>query len=49
VLKAGEHPIRVGYFFSSPFDKGRQTLTYTTAGSEGPHPVEDLLVPLTSR
>ncbi len=49
VLKAGEHPIRVGYFFSSPFEKGRQTLTYTTAGGEGPHPVEDLLVPLTSR
>ena len=46
VLKAGEHLIRVGYFFSSAFEKGRQTLTYTTAGGGEPCPVADLLVPM---
>ena len=46
VLKAGEHSIRVGYFFPSAFEKGRQTLTYTTSDKAEPCPVADLLVPL---
>ncbi len=48
VLKEGEYPIRVGYFFGSPFEKGRQTLTYTTGGEGQAHPVADLLIPLCS-